>query len=495
MPLQKSFSEQSRFTMRPQWQRSKSHSTAQTAASKPLAPVSESTRNKKHAFQFEVPLSKASGDAAKDANAAKDGERKNTEPPRIVKPSAPDKVNNASTPVSQYSWQDLLGVPEAQKEDENVSPSERILWRSDRTANDPPTMSPMILRKGRKRARSSSPVSSPATSKTPAAKARYLWQGLRTPRADPALELWDRFSLHGPNASPSGLTNPLLAQMMVSSSPRLPKENGPPGSDRSLRKSVSCGTNWPKRRKIERSGVEPDSISQGNLRRTTKYSMVSALLETVDDEIRKSKTNAEAEEQQLSSPSARRRSPRKTRRVAQRLSPTPDVVEDMQPVPEPSSQTVDERPNGGEKVAPAEAVSDYGDDDFDDETFMELDATINLGQGDDTTLITIEGPAPAPPAPSVSKGIEDEFGDLEDVFGDLDDDLFEGAEDLMAGIKQKQPAQVPQPPIQGQRDGPHDNVVDEDDPYGDDFGDDFDLEAIELAATQSAALSHVRTVR
>lgn len=407
------------------------------------------------------------------------------------------------TPAGRPTWQDLLGRAETPKPDENHSPSERILWRSDLHAAKPVVLSPLLPRKARKRARSSSPVSSPASkSTTPAVDIKKLAQVLKTPRADPALELWDRFSLPATSAtSPSGRTNPLLAQLMVSSSPRPPKEGaaGRLASERPLRKSVSCGANWPKRRKVERTDGDPAEASAGTLAPDSKSHMVSALLETVDGEIKKSKSaqpqvqqpqqlQQQRQQQQPASPSPQLQSP-------QRKSPSR---------PQPGSSPLAQKSTrAGARAGSFAGISglgdkpssDYGDDDFDDETLLELDASIHLAQEDDPTQVASPGEAGrrALPAPKAS----------EDDFGDLDDDFFDGAVDLVAEVEAKHLSQnhsqgkrhAGPVPDRGEDDDGDDDNDDDDDAYGDDFGDDVDLDAIELAATQAASRPFSSNVR
>ncbi|KAK3292585.1 DNA replication factor Dna2-domain-containing protein [Chaetomium fimeti] len=451
MPLTKSFSEQNRGPKRPQWQRSKSNPAPRTIVPPPPFPVSTKTKTKLQAFQFET-LSDADLDTATS---------KHTSPP------APDKVINAVTPAGRTAWQDLLSKPEAPKDDENLSPGERILWRNDHNADHPVAMSPLIPRKGRKRARSSSPISSPASKHaTPAVGSKKLARVLKTPRADPATELWDRFSVPGANASPSGLTNPLLAQLMVSSSPRL-KDGGALGSERPLRKAISCGAHWPKRRKVERLDADMGDIATAKTQPDSKSSMVSALLETVNGEIKSKST-------QLKPPSPQKRSPL-------RESPT---------VQRPIRQSPSRRPQGSSPLAKKstgvrteesdagipfgdKASSDYGDDDFDDETLLGLDASISV-QGDDSTMVapSEELNHQAPPPPKVAG----------DDFGDFDDDFLDGAEELVAEVEAKHASQNP---FHGQQQKPANAWVD-DTAYGDDF-DDADFDAVDLAATQATA--------
>lgn len=455
---------------RPQWNRSKSNPAPQPAAPPPRPlPVSEKTKSKLLAYQFD---GASAGVTARDAETAVLNH---------TSPVVPRQASNAVTPApaGRSAWQDLLKRPDAPGEVEHHSPSERLLWRNDHDATQPMAMSPLLARKGRKRARSSSPISSPASKhNTPAVDVKKLAQTLqKTPRADPALELWDRLSVTGRNTSPSGLTNPLLAHLMVSSSPR-PKDSHGLGSERPLRKAVSCGSHWPKRRKLERADSDSADPLAPKPRSDNKTSMVSALLETVNDEFTKSK-------------------PAQAKPISAHRSPSRNGLPDDQ---SRTTQSPARRRSGSSPLAKKstsaggagdiieissdeKASSDYGDAEFDDETLLELDASL-LGQGDDPTLVG-SSEEPTPSAPPGQKLVEDEFGDL-------DDDFFDGAEDLVAKAETKH---LSQNPFQGQR---HDRLVKisggDDDAY-DDGLNDADFDAIELAATQAAAGSLSATVR
>ncbi|KAK4126993.1 Dna2-domain-containing protein [Parathielavia appendiculata] len=450
MPLTKSFSEQNRGPKRPQWQRSKSNPAQRTTAPPPPLPVSAKTKSKLQAFHFEpLPVSDASDTNSKQAL-----------------PPAPSKADGVATPAGRTTWQDLLSRPEVPKDDEHLSPGERILWRNDQDASHPVTMSPLLPRKGRKRARSSSPISSPASKfATPALDIKKLAQVLKTPRADPALELWDRFSVPGANTSPSGLTNPLLAQLMVSSSPR-PKDGSALGTERPLRKAISCGAHWPKRRKPERADSDNGDASALKPQPNSKSSMLSALLETVNGEIRKSDSI------QLKPSPPRNRSPKSKFPAAQDSA-------GQSPRRQPGSSPLANKStgirgggNGVEISAGDKTSSDYGDEDFDDETLLELDASI-LGQGDDSTVV-VSSEESNQPCPTVPKTVNDEFNDF-------DDDLFDGAENLMAEVETKHTLQ------QSRHGQAHNSTgMAEDDAYGDVF-DDVDFDAVEVAATQAAS--------
>lgn len=85
----------------------------------------------------------------------------------------------------------------------------------------------------------------------------------------------------------------------------------------------------------------------------------------------------------------------------------------------------------------------------------------------------------------------------DDEFDDMDDDLLAAAEDMIGSVD-PDPTQQPAPPPPPKPVHP-DGGTEEDDQFGDDFGGDFDFEAAELAATQTAgqadsSLMPVRTV-
>lgn len=121
------------------------------------------------------------------------------------------------------------------------------------------------------------------------------------------------------------------------------------------------------------------------------------------------------------------------------------------------------------KVTGPAASSDYGDDEFDDEfdddTIMQLEASMTATQ---TEM------EPQPKAATPKNTLQGEVDDKLDEFEDLDDDIFNEAEDFITTDSQ----QVPQALTTKTDD------LDED--FGDVFEEDFDFEAVELAATQAA---------
>ncbi|KAK9772876.1 putative DNA replication ATP-dependent helicase/nuclease [Seiridium cardinale] len=506
MPLQKSFSEQhSASRSRQTWNRSKTHSgahtTPRTTTSRPLQPVSVASKNKLHAFEFQGPAKTAGSDencsVAKRA-AECDPNKKIRDPPEDGGQTNAERA--AITPHGKLAWQELIGISEDREEEEDTSPNERILWESKRREGVP-DISPMITRRrGKKRARSSSPVSSPSNHSkpaTPAVNVKKLTQALKSAHADPALELWDRFALSGStNTTPHGVANPALAQIMVSSSPQpskiLPagiKDPGTPTGS-SLRRAISCGANWPKRRRTDRGEyvAQPSAALEQSPSQGTKNSMVNALLQSVNGELNRSKAIQTRHEASKSpSPTKKRQNLQPSNGSPKRRSPPPRP-------PPPLFKSPVKPPTVGTKRSQTPDVqkddsSDYGEDDFDDDTLMVLDASLAPNHEEMTTAplssdnVLVAGSEMAPGAQQTSD---------DDEFGDMDDDVFAAAEDMIAVIdsshtslmtpgKAREDIAVAEPTVSTcQTKGVGNNAYDDDD-----FGDDFDFEAAEVSATQA----------
>ncbi|KAI0395512.1 hypothetical protein F5Y17DRAFT_193062 [Xylariaceae sp. FL0594] len=391
--------------------------------------------------------------------------------------------------MRRLAWQDLIGDSDTKSEDGDASPQDKVGWNT----KEPPQygISPMPRQRGAKRARSSSPVSSPAAQSrhgAPAVNVKKLSAALKSPRADPAIELWNRFSLGGATATtPPGAANPALANILVSCSPQHGSFAGP--GEGGLRRAVSCGNNWPKRRRVERA--EAISSSEGalvgeSLHIPSKSSMVNALLQSVTGEINRCKAaqSPQSPQEAPSSPSPKKRRHDSAGRLPsgspkQRAPPTLAPPQFLDPV------------EANEKPSPTNGSSDYEDDDFDDDTLMGLDMNISIHHPQELrSQEHASEPAKSksanthtPPPAAVL---------LDDEFGDLDDDIVAAAGELLSqidsstsgkGIPTNTTARVSSIANPGinklQPDDPDDDI------YGDDFGD-FDFDAAELAATQSA---------
>ena len=211
------------------------------------------------------------------------------------------------TPVGRLALAELIASGEdLNHQSLNLTPTERVLWnQSPRSSN--PTSS-IVSRKGRKRAHSSSPASSSQneasnhfiTEKT-SLDLQTLQKCLKTPKADPANDLWSRYSLTNERQSPTERTSLPFAHLLNSSSPQTPASHLRTKEIGGLRRSVSCTTEWPtsvaKRRKVERSFAReeidvafPATEGRNTGHSTTKRSRVSLLVNRLHDELARSKS-------------------------------------------------------------------------------------------------------------------------------------------------------------------------------------------------------------
>lgn len=220
--------------------------------------------------------------------------------------------------------------------------------------------------------------------------------------------------------------------------------------------------------------------------------MVSALLETVTGELNKS-TSFEGHEETSESPSPQKRED--SARGSECNSLSQRVVAANRVINPRAAVHFDANDPAGKTSGAGTSSSDYGDDDFDEDTLLELDATVYTIPDEEQTKDVAANDA--------TMLIEENVGTVtaDEDFGDFDDDLLDAAEDIMIKaasqqtfntgntgqhlhISPKHPADI--------------TKEEEDDPYSDDLGD-IDFDAVELAATQSASrtgssLPHVRTV-
>lgn len=480
-----------------QWQRCNTHPGSIASNPQPPKPpisVSAKTKSKLQQFQFQnadrAELSSLPHLEATAKVTEADGVSTENNSNQANKAWSDPTLTNASavTPASRLAWQDLMGAEDAEKQSKDTSPEERLQWHIEQGQGAADT-SPLVPRRRKKRARSSSPVSSPAIDKTrtPNMNVKRLKQATDLPRADPAVDLWDRFSVGAPdNKNPLGATNSALAHLMVSSSPRPSKDAVPTHTGSGLRRAISCGSHWPKRRRVESTAEIGPAKERGQ---TSKSSMVTALLETVNGEINKS-DEIEEDSFGMESPSfKKRRLPTKlTASSANALS---------HKFLEASVTAAETRPDQVQVKEDAKTPSsDYGDDDFDDDTMWELDASLLSGQAEAGSFTAVERALATGIVEKPDKKQEDSY---QDEFDDLDDDLLAAAaEDMLAEVAPSPTLRV-EPTRHTKTVHLDGGTADPGDTYEDDYGEDFDFEAVELAATQSvgqkaSSLMPVRTV-
>jgi DNA replication ATP-dependent helicase Dna2 len=451
------------------WQRSHSHpNNLQPANPKNLIPISEVTKKKLNRFLYQDSKDESAANEGVDGRGSGGAATSNL---TGETPSHLRMIGNSATPVTRLDWSDLLEPYSQVEEDSNISPNEKLLWNNKQDPNAFATISPMMPRKGRKRARSSSPISSPSADRiaTPTVNVKKLAKALKLPYPDPTLELWDRYSLNGQGGqSPAtGVANPILAQLMVSSSPR-PSKNHQIDQE-NLRRAASCGFHWPKRRRMEKSkSGSQSSAGQRELEAASKSSLVTALLDSVTSSIHDQSQDDDTEVGGMDSPSLKKR----------------QIV--------PQNDNTPSRKSKGRLPSPT--VSDYGDDDLDDD-FLILEETLLASQATQATQASQTTEYVAPAKGSTETAIKEEGNKLkknpaEDEFDDFDDDDFDGADDLLADLAPKTPVPVkmmtPRIIKTSPRKKTPQKLADLDDEFDDDtFDGDVDFEAVEYAATQA----------
>jgi DNA replication ATP-dependent helicase Dna2 len=138
------------------------------------------------------------------------------------------------------------------------------------------------------------------------------------------------------------------------------------------------------------------------------------------------------------------------------------------------------------KKAAENALSDYGDDDFDDETFMELDATISATQN--PVQVEEAGQDVARQSfceqPSTKANDIDEFDGLDD----LDDGIFDTELELDDANLQTPSGSghaISHQKFATDTRTAASEVADLEDEFGD-LDEDIDFDAVEMAATQPA---------
>lgn len=273
-----------------------------------MAPITASTqsRTKLKAFQFEEKENEQGIQIVDPEKENASGGLEETGHIMVPPPPQPLSQRSATkdsrdcpqTPVGRLPLSELLASgEETSRQHLNLTPIERVLWE-----NTPMSSTSPASRRKRKRAHSTSPASS-SQNETSAhfagAKSSIdlhtLQKNLKTPKADPADDLWSRYSLNtatierrSPTA-PTGLGYPHL---MHSSSPQTPASHlGRDGAG--LRRALSC-IEWPtsvaKRRKLLHSSSQGDPMKHDGPRESverTKMSRVSFLVEKIHDNLSK----------------------------------------------------------------------------------------------------------------------------------------------------------------------------------------------------------------
>ena len=372
----------------------------------PLAASSQS-KSKLKAFRY---------DERHDYSVAKD-EKENEDPkldvttPQMNPPSQPLSQRPTTkgvrdcpqTPLGKLPLTELLASgDDTSRQHLNLTPIERVLWDNSPGSSE----SLRSRKKGRKRAHSSSPASSSQNDTSrdlavnkPQVDLQALQQALKTPKIDPAEDLWSRYSLNRGTAegrSPTAPTVLAFTQLVHSSSPQTPASHLQNKDGLGLRRALSC-IEWPtsaaKRRKLQRSGIFKDSNGQlatieGGVDsiEESRSSRVSYLVEKVHNGLTNPRVTDEdySSEPAGSSPVMRKayESPRRLVSPSQEgqtaiddvvtvLSQTAVAPKDhmLLPLVLPAEEIAD--------MEKADSSSDFGDDDLDLEMLETMDSTLN----------------------------------------------------------------------------------------------------------------------
>ena len=495
---------------RPQWIRNRSFQGPRVADSnlpskplleKPDLPVSTATKNKLSLFQFggqpnldsmakQDVINLLSDDDKENAGightsgqeSMQEVDNKSSQPklPESIKKDVP------STPAGRLALPELIGMGDVKRAVQDISPEDRIEWDALRSSN-----SMTGKTRARKRARSSSPLTSP-----PGQLAAFISSRAQV---DPGSELWGRYSLNGSNAAtPQGQSVPALAHIMHTSSPQPEKEGTTPRSGGGFKRANSCGNHFPKRRRV--GGNENDDVFTESVK--IGPSKLSVLLERVQEGLSQSSPKQPLE---INKPAAISLSPptkrcyedfedisstghgsRKGTMAAPTLPPAPPKTKTT-----PAKHQAPFRSNS----------SDYGEFDDDDLDASLLDVVVpkpgeplSNASNDSTLISRLPDPAPPPPISSAkqdplllvaaSDSKSSDTCTLEDEFDDSDEDMFEAdLEDIVAKFDTQTSTLGKASPSPKQKSGIFKS--DWDDEFGDGGLDEEDFEAAEVAATQS----------
>jgi hypothetical protein len=257
-----------------------------------------------------------------------------------------------------------------------ATPNDHVLWQHGPRSSDPST-SFHSSQRDKKRARSSSPISSQLERSDyfPAKKdpldLESMPKLLRTPQNDPTMDLWNRYTNGNATKSAKGdFTASVFANLMPSS-PQTPSTTN--SKDGGLRRTASCGLEWPtsksKRQRVDNGesyGRTRDvfAASKRDILATDlpKTSRVSLLVEKIQESLAR-KPVAEIDGPSSSSPL-----PERNGKMVEPTSPIPQRVQPMQTIIEDKDPTADLTNifvNNAISAHHDNSSSEFGDDDID----------------------------------------------------------------------------------------------------------------------------------
>ncbi|KAF1943226.1 Dna2-domain-containing protein [Clathrospora elynae] len=507
----------------------------------PIMPSTQ-TRTKLNAFQFTetaptvatvktraaekenlpAALGRAAKSTPKASKVIKDVGRANDtpKPPTLINCPPPSTPATTRLPLA-----DLVGnIDDSSRHapEPVASPEEQLIWRGSQPVNTP------LPRKNKKRARSSSPVA-PSQDENRLDSVR---KDITTPQADPALELWSRYTSN--KGTPSANKSVAFAHLINESSPR---SAAAAGSVSGLRRWASCGVEFPasnrKRRRThgvfqaDKENAEDifvgapssDGMMLGQPAKPNLASMVQRMRECVTKS--QSRTWSQLPSSSSPLPEAENRqeqssgSPLQRRAREQHLETyeTSETLRDEQMQVE-DDENLDDEPlerdelldgnHVGDNQPPASQASsdEFGGDDFDSDMVEALDISPQEAEqpAQFTSYITIPTePIHPPPQPRPSEitppvqpaNDDDEFGvdDEEDFAADLEHvaSLYDTRAVESPNADQTPVVETGSAAATGAAPAPIISLLDDDE---DEFGEDIDADefaAAEVAATQVPA--------
>ncbi|KAI5242265.1 hypothetical protein E4T43_04977 [Aureobasidium subglaciale] len=228
---------------------------------KPPSQPSTETNSKLKAFEFARHPDKENGNTTILASAPLSQDKQAQAPSSPIK-TVQDKPL-PSTPAMRLPLADLIGNAEdalRRPTPQEESPVEEIGWIANSSHPD------LTPRQRRQRPQSSSPVNSSQNDPSDLPDANLPQSAFKTPRADPAADLWTRYATgRNPDDTPIEKRIPSFAHLMNDSSPRSAPRT-PGGSVGGLRRWASCGLEFPssrvKRRRV--NGIFRDNNNNNN---------------------------------------------------------------------------------------------------------------------------------------------------------------------------------------------------------------------------------------
>ena len=303
-------------------------------------------------------------------------------PPARSQESQPQKTLKLSghdypqTPLGRVPLKDLMNEEDALHKTPECSPMDRVQWNpSPSDQGEPCSFITPKAKRGHKRARSSSPAA-------PAAPfdLQNLQGSLASDPADPALDVEKRYFSRAKLETPNRPTASASADFAHSSSPNAPSMGSTESAK--LRRTVSCGMEWPsrKRRKISRRGATEAGL--GNLQtEIAKLRGTAAAIPAILDQIQPDLSTAWHEKGSLSSSA-----PPLAKKGSEMPPPPHGLTAQEQPANDQSRRSSVTLTAEGSRVLVQGEVADPGSSQFDDD---ELDRTL---------ASPAERPASVPPA-------------------------------------------------------------------------------------------------